>query len=217
MLRKMILLLCIPALCAAGFNYPIGAVVRTHAATVASSNDPIKDLHQATAHARMNGSLRGDLLPLLNSARQNFRTGNLEAAASDLAAYIALLEEQSGQAIAPEVADELIAAANAIIQSMFSFPFAGDYDGVPITVVAPTGLTAKDWRNNGVVSGVGNQGTCSADYAFSATGASESAWAISTGTLNNLSEQQLIDCDAANNGCQGVARSAHSSTRSPTP
>jgi len=48
MFRKMILLLCVLSLCAAGFNYPISVFVRSHAATAAGPNDPTKDLHNST-------------------------------------------------------------------------------------------------------------------------------------------------------------------------
>ena len=34
------------------------------------------------------------------------------------------------------------------------------------------------------------------------TGAVEGAYAVATGSLRSLSEQQLMDCDAANAGCQ---------------
>ena len=39
--------------------------------------------------------------------------------------------------------------------------------------------------------------------SFSSTGAMEAAHAISTGNLVSLSEQQLIDCEPTNLGCNG--------------
>ncbi|HXF41118.1 MAG TPA: C1 family peptidase, partial [Blastocatellia bacterium] len=83
------------------------------------------------------------------------------------------------------------------------YPFASDYDRVPIVVIGPQNKPSVDWRTKGVVTGVKNQGQCQSDYAFSATGVMEAAWGISKGQLISLSEQQLIDCDAANNGCSG--------------
>ena len=203
MVRKMILFLCLTALCAAGFNYPISVAVQTHAATVALSSDPLHDLLLATAHADMDGSLRGELNRILNSARRNLRAGNAEAAGTDLLAYIALLEEQSGMGVAPDVAEGLIAAAETGLGSLFPYTYAGDYDRVPVVAIAPTSKTAVDWRTKGVVTGVKDQGMCNADYAFTATGASEGTWAISKGQLVSLSEQQLVDCVTTNNGCQG--------------
>jgi len=62
-----------------------------------------------------------------------------------------------------------------------------------------------DWRTKGVVTPVKNQGGCGSCWAFGTTGAVESAWAISTGTLLQVAEQQLVDCAGAfgNQGCNG--------------
>jgi len=60
-----------------------------------------------------------------------------------------------------------------------------------------------DWRDKHAVQRVKNQGQCGSCWAFSATGAVESINFIKNGTLPDLAEQQLVDCDKAQSGCNG--------------
>ncbi len=86
--------------------------------------------------------------------------------------------------------------------------------------------SSKDWRQEGKVSIMKNQGQCGGCWAFAASGSIESSYLIATGrtaqqTQIDLSDQQLLSCSGAGScnggGCPGaidyVARAYLTTTR----
>ena len=60
-----------------------------------------------------------------------------------------------------------------------------------------------DWLSQNKITSVKNQLECGSCWAFSTIGAYENWYAINYNELVDFSEQELVDCDKTDNGCNG--------------
>jgi cathepsin L len=68
---------------------------------------------------------------------------------------------------------------------------------------APAVAASVDWRDQGYVTSVKDQKQCGSCWAFGAVASMEAAHFEKYGTTVQMSEQQVVDCDTRNSGCNG--------------
>jgi cathepsin L len=61
-----------------------------------------------------------------------------------------------------------------------------------------------DWREKGVLTAVKDQGECGSCWTFATAESVEAYYALATGNLLDLSEQQVLDCTPNPNECGGT-------------
>jgi len=63
---------------------------------------------------------------------------------------------------------------------------------------------SMDWRMKGIITPIKDQGRCGSCWSFSSTETVESYFALLTGLLTTLSEEQILDCTPNPNECGGT-------------
>jgi len=74
---------------------------------------------------------------------------------------------------------------------------------MPVRSVQASLPAVFNWKEQGKMTPVKNQGSCGSCWAFGTLGSYEAVIKVETGKTTDLSEQWLVDCDDSAHGCNG--------------
>lgn len=92
-----------------------------------------------------------------------------------------------------------------VFQPFFFFHFRAELNAEQQENANVSLPESVDWREEGAVTDVKNQGSCGSCVAFATTGSVEGHYFLKTGNLIPLSEQNIVDCasPAGSDKCSG--------------
>jgi cathepsin L len=146
----------------------------------------------------------------LGTLRQSIQTKNLNFSVGFTTAMERNLEQITGDTIPPnmaQIAQKQNLLANKLLkidaQTREKFLKVNPGKLKEIIVAIPPCVSRRqfDWRTQGIVSPVKNQGGCGSCWSFAVVGALESSWAKRNGPVSDQSEQYVL----ANSGAGSCA------------
>jgi len=121
-----------------------------------------------------------------------------------------LLDEKAESFIPVSFSNETVVITHdgvwgsATTSEMEGTEFSSNYSSSTTEDLAATSYAASwNWVQQGALNPVQNQEQCGSCWSFSTTAAMEALYKINTGKLLKFSEQQLVDCDRMDYGCNG--------------
>jgi KDEL-tailed cysteine endopeptidase len=117
--------------------------------------------------------------------------------------YLAIHEHMAQDDSVTLVLNQFADLTSEEFGALYTGTFPQEGEGEIYTFQVGDFPASVDWRTQGAVTPVKNQGTCGSCWAFSATGALEGLYFINNTKLVSFSEQNFVDCVTADDGCDG--------------
>ncbi len=133
----------------------------------------------------------------LNALRQEIAKGKHRFQVGYTAAMDFPIEKITGAKVPANIEQEEAAQNAKAAEAMKKLPAP-----TPIPPCSPT-APSFDWRRANGVTPIKDQGPCGSCWAFATVATFEGSWRVFKGQLINASEQDILDCNLHNWGCEG--------------